>query len=48
MEQMKDSELLPQHKRMAMGMPVNNPPYVGGKKDPKQAEKPSTKQVTNK
>ena len=48
MEKMKDSELIPQHKRMAMGMPINNPPNVGGKKDQMQADKPSTKQVTNK
>lgn len=48
METMKDSELIPQHKRMAMGMPINNPPTVGGKKEQMQAEKPSTKQVTNK
>jgi hypothetical protein len=48
MAEMTDSNLIPQHKRMAMGMTINNPPNVGGKKDPMQAEKPSTKQVTNK
>jgi hypothetical protein len=48
MAEMKDSSLIPQHKRMAMGMPVNNPPGVGGKTNQMQAEKPSTKQVTNK
>jgi hypothetical protein len=48
MKGIKDSNLIPQHKRMAMGMPINNPPSVGGKKDTMQAEKCSTKQVTNK
>ncbi len=48
MKDVKDSNLIPQHKRMAMGMPINNPPGVGGKKDTMTAEKPSTKQVTNK
>jgi hypothetical protein len=45
---MKDSEFISQHKRMAMGMPINNPPSVGGKKNTIKTEKPSTKQVTNK
>jgi hypothetical protein len=45
---MKDSEYVSQHKRMAMGMPINNPPGVGGKKNTIKTEKPSTKQVTNK
>jgi hypothetical protein len=45
---MKDSEYVSQHKRMAMGMPINNPPSVGGKKNTIKTEKPSTKQVTNK
>lgn len=45
---MKDSEFVSQHKRMAMGLPINNPPSVGGKKDTIKTEKPSTKQVTNK
>jgi hypothetical protein len=48
MKEMKDSNLIPQHKRMAMGMTINNPPGVGGKKDPMTCTKPSTKQVTKK
>jgi hypothetical protein len=46
--EMKDSHLIPQHKRMAMGMPINNPPGVGGKKEPIKTEKPSTAKVTKK
>lgn len=48
MKDVKDSNLISQHKRMAMGMPINNPPGVGGKKDTLTTEKSSTKQVTNK
>ena len=48
MKDVKDSNLIPQHKRMAMGVPINNPPGVGGKKNTITGEKPSTKQVTNK